>query len=45
MKEPADMSESRRARSSISEITADVQQLRRRAISAVKGSQGPAKSK
>jgi hypothetical protein len=43
---PPDMSESfRRARSSISEITADLQQLRRRATSAVKGSQRPAKSK
>ena len=34
---PGDMSESfRRARSSISDITADLQQLRRRATSAVK---------
>jgi hypothetical protein len=43
---PADMSESfRRARSSISDITADLQQLRRRATTAVKGAQRPAKSK
>lgn len=43
---PAEMSESfRRARSSISDITADIQQLRRRATSAVKGAQPAEKSK
>lgn len=43
---PADMSESfRRARSSISEITTDLQRLRRRATSAVKATPRPAKSK
>ena len=43
---PGDVSESfRRARSSISDITADLQQLRRRATSAVKGAQRPAKPK
>jgi hypothetical protein len=43
---PADVSESfRRARSSISDITADLQQLQQRATSAVKGAQRPPKSK
>jgi hypothetical protein len=43
---PADVSESfRRARSSISDITADLQQLRRRAQSTVKRAQRPGKSK
>jgi hypothetical protein len=35
----------RRARSSISDITTDLQRLRRRARSTVKGAQRPAKSK
>jgi F0F1-type ATP synthase membrane subunit b/b' len=43
---PADISESfRSARSSISDITADLQQLRRRAHSTVKRAQRSAKSK
>ena len=43
---PADVSESfRHARSSIRDITTDLQQLRRRATSAVKSAQRPAKSK
>ena len=43
---PTDISESfRRARSSVADITTDLQQLRRRATSVVKGAQRPAKSK
>jgi hypothetical protein len=42
----ADISESfRRARQSIGNITADLQQVRRHAQSTVKGAQRPAKSK
>jgi hypothetical protein len=43
---PADISESfRRARSSISDITAELQQLQQRAHSTVKRARRPAKSK
>lgn len=43
---PAEVSEGfRRARSSIGEITADLQQLRRHAQSTVKGAHRPAKPK
>ena len=42
----ADMSEAfRRARSSIGQITTDLNELRRRTASAVKGTRRPAKSK
>jgi hypothetical protein len=43
---PTDIAENfRRARSSIADITTDLQQLRRRATSMVKSAQRPAKSK